>query len=84
MKNQIVFLFIVNVLSAIGYSLLAPLYPFIALQKNVSETTIGLVFSCFSFANVITITLTPKYIQIFGRRALFYFGIIIEVIIELK
>ena len=80
MFSQILLLFMINVLSAIGYSLLAPLYPTVAKSKGVEEYLIGLIFSFFAFSNIIAIPLTPKLISKFGRRKLFYIAMIIEVI----
>lgn len=79
MISQIVLLFSINVLSAIGYSLLAPLYPSEAISKGVEEYQIGLIFSFFAISNLIAIPLTPKLIGIYGRRRLFYIAMIIEV-----
>jgi len=80
MKNEIILLFMINVLSAVGYSLIAPLFPSIAINKGVSEFTIGLTFSCFAISNVITIPLTPQLIKKYGRINLMYFSLFLEVI----
>ena len=79
MFSQIALLFSINVLSAIGYSLLAPLYPTVAKSKGVEEYQIGIIFSFFAISNIIAIPLTPKLIGIYGRRKLFYIAMIIEV-----
>jgi MFS family permease len=79
MSSQILLLFLINVLSAIGYSLIAPLYPFVAESKGVSDFTIGVIFSSFAISNVIAIPLTPKLANSIGRRRLFYIAMIIEV-----
>jgi DHA1 family multidrug resistance protein-like MFS transporter len=78
MNYQILILFCINVLSAIGYSLLAPLYPTLAIEKGVEEYIVGIIFSFFAISNIISIPLTPKLINKFGRKNLFYMGIIIE------
>ena len=79
MFYQISLLFFIDILSSIGYSLLAPLYPSQALEKGVSELTIGIIFSSFAISNVITIPFTSKLINIFGRKRIFYAAMIIEV-----
>lgn len=79
MKKEILFLFIINVTSAAGYSLIAPLFPSIALQKGVSEFVIGLAFSSFAIATVITIPLIPNLIKIYGRLNLMYYALLLEV-----
>ena len=80
MFSQILLLFLINVLSAIGYSLLAPLYPSIAKSKGVEDFQIGIIFSFFAISNLISIPLTPKLIGLYGRRKLFYIAMLIEVI----
>jgi MFS family permease len=79
MFSQILLLFIINILSAIGYSLIAPLYPPVALTKRVPEYVIGFIFSCFAISNVITIPLTPKFVKQYGRKRVFYWAILAEV-----
>lgn len=69
----------INVLSAIGYSLIAPLFPSVAIQKGITENIIGFIFSCFAISNVITIPMTPNLIIMYGRMKLMYFSLIIEV-----
>lgn len=78
MFSQFVFLFCINVLSAIGYSLLTPMFPFMAKDKGVDEYIIGIIFSCFPIANIIAILLSPKVIHIVGRRKLLYIALLIE------
>lgn len=79
MKKETVLLFMINALSAIGYSLIAPLYPSVAIQIGIKEYIIGLTFSCFAISNVITIPLTPNIIKMYGRINLMYFSLILEV-----
>jgi MFS family permease len=79
MLNQLSLLFILNLMSAVGYSLLAPLYPSLAAKRNINDFTIGIIFSTFAFSNVGAISIAPKLINIFGRRYLLYTGIAIEV-----
>jgi len=79
MKKEIILLFMINVLSAIGYSLVAPLFPLIAMKRGVAEYIIGFIFSCFAISNVITIPMTPTIIKIYGRINLMYFSLILEV-----
>jgi len=79
MQKEIIVLFIINVLSAIGYSLIAPLFPLVAMERGVTEFIIGFIFSCFAISNVITIPMTPHLIKMFGRINLMYFSLILEV-----
>ena len=79
MFSQILLLFMINMLSSIGYSLLAPLYPIVAQKIEIPEYIIGLIFSCFAVANVITIPLCPRLVKFYGRKRMFYLAMILEV-----
>lgn len=82
MKREIMLLFMINALSAVGYSLIAPLFPSIAMKKGVSEFIIGLIFSCFAISNVLTIPFTPQLIKHYGRINLMYFSLVLEVYLQ--
>lgn len=79
MQNQILILFCINTFSAIGYSLIAPLYPMIAREKGVTEFIVGLIFSSFAVSNVLIIPIIPKLVTLIGKRKLFLYAVIIEV-----
>lgn len=79
MFSNIVLLFMINILSSIGYSLIAPLYPAEAAKKGVPEYIIGFTFSCFAISNVMTIPITPSLIKKYGRQRLMYIAMFIEV-----
>lgn len=80
MRKEILLLFMINILSSIGYSLLAPLYPPVAERLGVCEFIIGLTFSCFAISNVITIPCVPRLIKTYGRINLMYFSLVVEVL----
>ncbi len=79
MFSQILLLFLINSLSAIGYSLIAPLYPTVAKDKGVDDSMVGIIFSFFAISNIVAIPLTPRLIAKYGRRKLFYISMMIEV-----
>lgn len=79
MKTEIILLFLVNIGSAIGYSLIAPLFPSIALERGISEALIGTIMASFAVSNVI---ITPFYRYIFnffGKKTSFFLGLFLEV-----
>jgi len=78
MKN-FSFLFIVMIESAIGYALITPIYPSLAMQRGLTESFIGIVFSCFPIASIIVIPFIPYLIKKFGRINLLYFSLVLEV-----
>ena len=55
MNTQIKFLFIIISLLAISYSLIAPLFPFIAAKHSVGDTTVGIIFSFYALSNILVI-----------------------------
>lgn len=77
MKKNILRLFVIVTLISIGYSLIAPLFPFIALSKEVHEGTVGLIFSSYAASNIIIIPLINNLIEVFGRKGLCFIGITI-------
>ena len=66
------------IFSQIGYNLLAPLFPFIAEEKKISESTVGMIFSSFAISNLLLTILTPYLTHIIGRQNLFILGVLIE------
>jgi hypothetical protein len=59
MLNQITLLLAINNLSAIGYSLIAPLYPPLAVERGIEEYVVGIIFATFAISNVFTIPFAP-------------------------
>jgi MFS family permease len=82
MKKEIFFLLLLNALQATGFSLGTPLFPLIAQKLNVSETTIGLIFSSFSIANILIIPCLPALLHYSDKKFLFWFSLLIEVKIK--
>jgi MFS family permease len=79
MKKELIVLFSINVLSAIGYSLIAPLYPPVAAERGVKEYMVGLIISLFAITNFIVTPFSPQIISKYGRRKVFYFAMTLEV-----
>jgi predicted MFS family arabinose efflux permease len=79
MNRENIILFIVNGLSATGYSLMAPLYPSLAKERGIEEDVIGMIIAIFAVANFIATPFCPKLIQKTGRKNLLYFAICLEV-----
>lgn len=76
--NHIILLVFINILSAAGYSLIAPLYPALAAERKVCEFMVGIIFSCYAISNIICIPLTPKKVNKHGRKQLLYISMLIE------
>lgn len=79
MSKEIFLLFFINVCSAIGYSLIAPLYPLEAKEKGIQENLCGIVISMFAVSNFFATPFTPALIGKYGRKEMFYTACILEV-----
>ena len=66
-------------LSAIGYSLIAPLFPQIAHEAGINDMTLGVIFSSFAVANCMIIPFSSCLIKVVGRKKLLYFALFLEV-----
>ena len=79
MTKELILLFIINSLSAIGYSVIAPLYPSIAKERALKEHIIGLTISLFAISNFIATPSSPKFIGLYGKKRMFYIAMSLEV-----
>ncbi len=79
MNKNIILLFLVNISSAVGYSLIAPLFPSIALEKGLSEAIIGIIIASFAVSNSIITPYCHKIFSIYGKKKVFFFGLLSEV-----
>ena len=70
----------VNIISGIGYSLVAPLYPSIAMKRGLSEFIIGFIISIYALSNLIVTPFTQNFFKIFGKKNIFLIAITAEVI----
>ncbi len=75
-KMLIIILF--AIFSQIGYSLLAPLYPFLAEERGVSSSLVGIIFSSFAISNFLLTILTPYLSEKCGRKNLLILAILTE------
>ena len=78
MNFQIFILAIINSFSAVGYSLIAPLFPTLGKDKKIGEDIIGTIISFFPLSNFLIIFFVPTLIYNFGRKKIFYLAAILE------
>jgi hypothetical protein len=71
MTKEIFLLLIINTLSAVGYSLIAPIYPIIAHERCLKEHMIGIIISIFTISNFSSTPIVPKYISKYGKTICF-------------
>ena len=76
---MIFLLVIVNIISGVGYSLCAPLFPIIALEKGITESTIGLIISAYPISNLLITPFGSKIFKLIGKGNVFLLAIILEV-----
>lgn len=80
MRKDVIFLFVINVFSAVGYSLIAPLYPALVKERGLGENICGMVISVFAISNFLLTPFCPGIIHLVGRKRIFYLAMILEVI----
>ena len=78
MNSYIILLTILNLLSATGYSVIAPLLPIISSAHRISETISGLIFSSYSIANIIIIPFIPNIFNKIPKKISFQLSALIE------
>lgn len=79
---KVFLLFILNIISGVGYSLIAPLYPSIALERGLSEFNIGFIISVYAITNMVITPFSHLVFKKFGKKKTLLYAIIAEVIIE--
>ncbi len=78
MKKLIVLLYL-NCLAAVGYSIIAPIYPIKALENGLSEKIVGIVISLFALSSVFVIPISLKIIKTLGRKRALYITVLLNV-----
>lgn len=68
MKKEIIILFLINACSAMGYSILAPIFPSISVKKGISDTLLGWIISIYPLFNFLVTLICPYLFQKIGRK----------------
>ncbi|CAL1542189.1 unnamed protein product [Lymnaea stagnalis] len=76
-KYTLLMLAIANFGAGCGFSLPAPFFPREATKKGASQTSIGLVFSCYQFVNFIACPMFGNYLTQIGAKFLYVSGILV-------
>ena len=71
-------LFILNMFSGMGFSILPPLFPSLATKNGLSESLIGWIIGIFALSSTIIALFTPFLIKKFKRIKLLYFSTFFE------
>ena len=64
--------------SAMGYSIVAPLFPVLGKDFSISEALLGWIISTYAITNCITTPFIPKLCKRFSRIKLLYFATFFE------
>jgi len=83
MRKEIILLFLVNIGSAVGYSLIAPLFPSIAIERGLNESIIGVIIASFAISNSLITPFSQKIFMKFGKKKIFFLGLFVEVLIRI-
>lgn len=78
MNYQIALLFVINLCSAMGYSLVAPLFPVLSTTRYIGDDLIGWIISVYALFNFSVTPICPILVNKYGRKNVFYFATILE------
>ena len=76
MKYVQIIIFYLNLLGAMGFSLIAPLFPPLCRQKGISNQICSYIISSICISQIITTIYSVSYIQKIGKRKLFLISLI--------
>ncbi|KAG7247403.1 hypothetical protein CRUP_021885, partial [Coryphaenoides rupestris] len=68
----------VNFGSMICYSILAPFFPYEAVQKGASQTVVGLIFGSYALSNFIGSLIMGRYIVQIGAKFMLVAGLFLD------
>ena len=78
MKFEQILLCYINFFPGLGFSLIAPLFPPLFKEKNISNQICSYVISLNPFAEIICATYFPMVVKKVGRKNLFLYALIME------
>ena len=81
-KDQKYILFM-NMCSAMGYSLVAPLLPSMCKERNISSKTCSLLISIMALAQAFTTIYFPKIVMKYGRQKLLFLSLFIQTLVTI-
>ena len=76
MKYVQFIIFYLNILGAMGFSLIAPLFPPLCKQKDISNQICSYLISSICITQIFGSIYCPSYIQTIGKRKLFLISLI--------
>lgn len=79
-NKEIFLLFVINIISGVGYSLVAPLYPSIAVNRGLNNFIIGVIISIFAISNLFVTPFAHIIFKKIGKKKIFMYAIGAEVL----
>jgi MFS family permease len=70
MVSTILVLAVINGMEGVGYSIIAPLYPILAIEKNIGEDIIGIIISIFAVSIMACSPFIPNIVNKYGKRTI--------------
>lgn len=80
MNKQVLCLFCINLFSAMGYSLIAPLYPTLGKERQINDNILGWIISIFALFNFAITPFTPLLSNKYGRKHIFFCATTLEAV----
>jgi MFS family permease len=77
MRGKLLVLFVTAFVDMVGLAMIVPLLPFYATEFGASATTVGLLVSAFSFAQVVVAPAWGRASDRYGRRPAILAGLIV-------
>ena len=74
MNKEVLILFFLNMLSGVGYSIIAPLFPILGEEDSISEELLGWMISFYALSDFFSTPFVPKIIKKIGREKVLYFA----------
>ena len=78
MKKSLILLMCMNMLSGMGYSIVAPLFPSLSKDFSLGESLMGCIISIYAIANTLITPLIPSLCKYFSRIKLLYLATFFE------
>ena len=72
MKRNQILLFLMNMFSGMGYSIVSPLFPLLGKKGNLGEDLLGLLISIYALSSFIFAPFVSKFCKKFGRINILY------------
>jgi len=80
MRGKLLILFITAFVDMVGLAMIVPLLPFYATEFGASATTVGLLVSAFSFAQLVVAPAWGRLSDRYGRRPAILAGLIVTAV----